>query len=78
MYQASAYIGNFVLIFPKQYFPSQTEKLNIPIEFCMFELEYVLNLILNKQFWMLGWNLPKKGIPQMVVKFRVLLHNVIA
>ena len=40
----------------------KTEKVNTTIEFYIFELVYVPNLTLNKQFWILGPNLPKKGI----------------
>ena len=34
----------------KRYFWSKTEKVNITIEFCIFELNNVLNFSLNLQF----------------------------
>ena len=37
------------------------EKVNITSEFCIFELVYVPNLTLRKQFIISGQNLPKKG-----------------
>ena len=43
-----------------RYFWSETENVNIIIEFCIFELVWVPNFILNKQFWILGPNLPKR------------------
>ena len=46
----------------KGYFWEKTEKVNITIEFCMFELVLVPNLTLNKQFWFFGPNLPEKDI----------------
>ena len=46
----------------KGYFRSKTERVNIMIEFCMFELFYVPNFSLNRQFWFFGPSLPKKGI----------------
>ena len=42
---------------------SNTEKVNITIEFSMFELIYVSNFTFNKQFWILEPNSPKKVIP---------------
>ena len=32
------------------------------IEFCIFELVWVSNFPLSKQFWIIGPNSPKKGI----------------
>ena len=46
----------------KGYFQSKTEKLNITIEFCMFELVYVPNVSLNWTFWFFGPNCPKQSI----------------
>ena len=43
-------------------FWSQTEKVNITIEFCVFELVYVPNFSSNWQICFFGPNLPKKGI----------------
>ena len=52
--------------FPKQgYFQTKTEKINITIEFLILELYiiyYILNFTLNKQFSILGPNLPKMDI----------------
>ena len=33
------------------YFQSKTDKIDTTIEFCIFELVFVSNLTLNKQFW---------------------------
>ena len=46
----------------KRYFRSQAEKVNITIEFCIFELVYVPNFSLNWQFWVFVPNLPKEGV----------------
>ena len=46
----------------KGYFHTKTKKLNISIEFCMFELVQVPNFSLKWQFWFFGTNLPKKGV----------------
>ena len=46
----------------KGHFWPKTKKLNITIEFCMFELVYVPNFSLKWEFWCFGQNLPKKGI----------------
>ena len=40
---------------------SKTERVNITIEFNIFELLHVTNFNLNWQFWFFGTNLPKKG-----------------
>ena len=47
---------------PKRVIPIKTEKLNITIEFCMFELVYVPNWL----FEFFGSNLHEKGIPILV------------
>ena len=44
------------------YFQSKTDKIDTTIEFCIFELVFVSNFTLNKQFWIFGPNLPKKDI----------------
>ena len=41
----------------KGYFRSETEKVNITTEFCMFELGLVSNSSLNWEFWFFGPNL---------------------
>ena len=46
----------------KGYFYSKTKKMNITIEFCMFELLLVPNFSLKWHFWFVGPNLPKKCI----------------
>ena len=46
----------------KEYFRSKMEKVNITIAFCIFELVWVPNFNLQKQFWILESNLPKKCI----------------
>ena len=53
---------NWTLPLNFAYFWSKTEKVNITIEFCIFELVGVPNFTLNKQFWILASNLPEKGI----------------
>ena len=63
-YQASSQSDNFHFldqIYPKIYFRSKTEKVNIIIQFSKFKLVFVPNFTLNKQFWILEANLPKKG-----------------
>ena len=64
-------------------FWSQTEKVNITTEFCVFELVYVPNFSLNWQIWFFGPNLPKKGIsgqkrkkwtsPHWILQIRIIL-----
>ena len=44
------------------YFQSKTDKIDTTIEFCIFELVFVANFTLNKQFWIFGPNLPKEDI----------------
>ena len=46
----------------KRHFQSKTDKMNNTTEYCMFELVFVSNFTLNKQFWIFGQNLPKKDI----------------
>ena len=45
----------------KSYFKSKTEKVNITIEFCIFELVQLLTFTLNKQFSILEPKSPKMG-----------------
>ena len=47
---------------PKRCFRSKTENVNTTIEFCIFELVYVLTFSLNWQFWFFLSNLPEKGV----------------
>ena len=64
-------------------FWSQTEKVNITTEFCVFELVYVPNFSSNWQIWFFGPNLPKKGIsgqkrkkwtsPHWILQIRIIL-----
>ena len=49
----------------KECFWSETEKMNMTIEFCMFKLVSVPNFSLNWQFWFFGPNLPKKSISDL-------------
>ena len=44
------------------YFQSKTDKIDTTIEFCIFELVFVSNFTLNKQFWIFKPNLPNKDI----------------
>ena len=44
------------------YFQSKTDKIDTTIEFCIFELVFVSNFTLNKQFGSFQPNLPKKDI----------------
>ena len=53
------------------YFQSKTDKIDTTIEFCIFELVFVSNFTLNKQFWIFGPNLPKKDM----VKNRKIEHH---
>ena len=46
----------------KACFRSKTEKMNITIELCIFELVQVTNFSLSWQFWFFEPNLPKKGV----------------
>ena len=61
-----------IFILPKKcsYFQSKTDKIDTTIEFCIFELVFVSDVILNKQFWIFAPNLPKKDI---MVKNRKLV-----
>ena len=52
----------FDQICPENYFQPKTEKVNITIEFCIFELVKVPYFSLNWQFWCFGPTLPKKSI----------------
>ena len=45
----------------RKYFRSKTEKLNISIEFSIFELVYIPNFVLIRQSWFSGPNLLEKG-----------------
>ena len=47
----------------KRYFPLETEEVNIPIEFCIFELVRVPNFRLNWLIWIFRQSLPKKVFP---------------
>ena len=44
------------------YFQSKTDKIDTTIEFCIFELGFISNFTLNKQFWIFGPNLSNKDI----------------
>ena len=44
------------------YFQSKTDKIDTTVEFCIFELVFVSNFTLNKQFGSFRPNLPKKDI----------------
>ena len=44
-------------------FQPKTEKVSSAIEFCIFELVYLLNFSWNWQFWFFGPNFPKKVSP---------------
>ena len=59
----------------KGYFRSKTEKLNITIEFCMFELVYVPNVSLKWTFWFFGPNCPKQSISGRKLKKWTSLLN---
>ena len=58
--------------FQKGYFQSKAEKLNITIEFCIFELVQVPNFKINWQFWFFGPNLQKRAF---VVEIGKCEHN---
>ena len=49
-------------------FCSKTEKVNITIEFYIFELVRVPNLSWNWRFWFFGPYFPKKGISSLKQK----------
>ena len=57
------------------YFQSKTDKIDTTIEFCIFELVFVSNFTLNKQFWIFGPNLPKKDIYGQKQKMSTSLLN---
>ena len=47
------------------------------IEFLLFELVFVSNFTLNKQLWIFGQNLPRKGfsgLKQKKCKLPLILH----
>ena len=44
------------------YFQSKTDKIDATIEFFIFELVFVSNFTLNKQFWIFTSNFPKKDV----------------
>ena len=46
----------------KGYFGSEREKMNITMEFCIFELVLIPIFNLNWQLWFFGPSFPKKGI----------------
>ena len=46
----------------KGYFGSETEKVNITMEFCIFELILIPVFSLNWQLWFFGPSFPKKSI----------------
>ena len=48
------------MVAQKGYFYSKTDKMDTTIEFCILELVFLSNFLLNKQFWIVGPNLPKK------------------
>ena len=64
----------------KRYFQSETEKVNIIIEFCIFKLVLVPNFSLNWQFWIFWLDLPEKGFSDLEQKkltphiFYIILH----
>ena len=59
----------------KGYFRSKRENSNITIEFSIFKLVYVPNLILNRQFWFFGPTLPKRNISRPKQGRWMLLSN---
>ena len=59
------------------YFQSKTDKIDTTIEFCIFELVFVSNLTLNKQFWIFGPNLPKKDIYEKQKNWTLSLNLLI-
>ena len=63
-FQLKLTIAIFWTKFAKQgsYFQSKTDKIDTIIKFCIFELVFVSNFTLYKQFWMFGPNFPKKHI----------------
>ena len=55
---------NFLIKFAqKGYFQSITEKVKITIDFCIFELVWESNFILNRKFWIFGQICPKRVFP---------------
>ena len=55
----------------------KTEKLNITVKFCIFELVYVSSFSLNWQFWFFGPNLHRKstsGLKQKSEHYHWILH----
>ena len=59
----------------KRHSHSKSEKVNITIEFYILDLVYAPNFTLNKQFWNLEPNLPKKGIScQQMEKLNITIE----
>ena len=63
-FQLKLTIASFWTKFYKlgNYFQSKTDKIDTIIEFCIFELVFVSNFTLNRQFWIFAPNLSKKNI----------------
>ena len=61
----------------KGYFLSKPEKVNTTTEFCIFELVWVPNFTWNKQFWILGPNLPKRIFPAENGKVALLRASMV-
>ena len=58
------------------YFLSKTGKLNITIEFYLFQLVQIPSFTLNKQFWILGTKLPPCPPPPKKMYFRLKTEKV--
>ena len=58
------------------YFQSKTVKIDTTIECCIFELVFVSNFTLNKQFWIFEPNLPNKDISGQKQKKWTYLANL--
>ena len=57
-------VAIFWINLPKKstYLQSKTDKIDTTIEFCIFELVFVSDFTLKKQFWIFGANFPRKHI----------------
>ena len=59
----------------KRYFCSKTKNVNITIELCILEFVWLPNFTSNKQFWILGRNLPKKSIWPKTKKVNITIEG---
>ena len=75
-FQLKLTIAIFWTKFAKQgsYFQSKTDKIDTTIKFYIFELVFVSNFTLYKQFWMFGPDFPKKDIYGQNRKLNIIIE----